>query len=213
MVGEFVCSENRKQVLIVMPKESAYDLKSMFLQDEYELELKKQIEFYRSCGYGIVCLSEDMLAVRLLHRDPEVVWVPTLSVVDKRFLFENAEDYPEAYKKLVEDDQHRLIIRESIQKYKPKNIQQFNGDEIAFKGDRFSTIQNRIRFVANKIIANSRVVVIFNANGNNFCNPKTAEIGDGRCITTVDVQMKMKYHYYGGALLTEEQLKEIVRSI
>ena len=211
MVGNQV----RKEVLIVLPKYSAYQIKPNDIKDAYESLLKSMLEMYRDCGYDVVCFSEDMLAAKLLSNDEQVHWETVIGFADNRFLLDFADDYPrEEYCEVFNNKaEHNYsdYVRDSYKKYKPAQIAEFNGDEVAYAGDRLNAIGNRIRFVVNKALEFHPNIVYFDAN-NNYCNLPKMVPGNGKAVTIVYPNSGIVNHYYGGILLKREMFERVLRS-
>lgn len=200
----------RKEALVIFPKDSSYELKTIYERNAYDKAVKEIVDFYKECGCTIACFAEDMLAVRLLHNIEGVRWYSAIGVADRKFMHTSVTEYPEGYKELDVDMQYQPYITESMRKYKPRQLAEFKGDEIAYMGDRLSTINKRIRYVVNKALEFRENVVFFEAN-NNYCTPPKPFIGDGKAILLVNVHVGLKNHYYGGVLLQEDEFKQIVR--
>lgn len=201
----------RKEAFLVLPKDSAYQLKSVHIRSIIDKEIFDTIKLYRDCGYSINCFAEDMLAVRLLHNDDKICWYTTLGLADKKFLLSNVTDYPEEYHNIKMNDGFKAYITEALRKYKPKQLAEFKGDEIAYNGDRLSKINHRIRYVTNKVLEFQNNIIYFDAN-NSYCNIVKPAMGDGKSITIVNLNAGFKSYFYGGILLREEEFKKIIGS-
>lgn len=200
------------EVVIVLPKYSAFEFKDISQQIFYKAKLMSWIEFFRAKNFKVVCFAEDMLAVKLLSADNDVKWISLVGAADSRFIEKQVTDYPEEYLIIPKVEADRELIRQAVQKHKAKDLKFFDYNADAFHTHRLSVIHARLRTTANAYINEAKAVVFFEAN-NNFCNRPAEDLGNGNLCVVVDVLSESEYFTFGGYELSKENFEQVMEGI
>jgi len=198
----------KNDVLLVLPKLSAYALKSDVEKDNIRSIVKEYVKFIRDMGRHVNCFAQDFLAVELLSGE-DVTWISVVGTADLLFSQESLADVPEVYKRLEVTTVDAEIIKEAIAKHKLRRPTA-REDMDAYAQERAAIVQRRIRYACNKIIETCRVLTIYVNANNNFCNEPEHEPGDGICMLVKDVASGLERCYYSGLTMDTETFKSIV---
>lgn len=200
------------KVIIVLPKLSSYQYK---LDDE-KRRLEKVIldEFKRvsDSGAKIYCIAEDMLAVRILGVYSEwITWITTLGSSDSNFIKTAVDDYPPLYNSIKKELAKQSYIKGALERYKVKKNTE-SKDQLEIRGARLTVLNNRIRYVANRVVNDFNHIIYIDAN-NNFCSEPKPVVGDGKLIVHVNINTGLTLYTYGGVPINKDAYEDIVRSV
>jgi hypothetical protein len=200
------------RVYFILPKYSSYE----FAEDSKKIWIREQVlnkyNYLSLYTNKITCLHEDMLAVEILSECTSVTWVEALSEGDLNFLKSGVDSYPKKFWDIKANQLKNKKIEEAKKKYPVVTLRQLNGDVESYNLERFNTLIERLKYVANDIVNTAEVIVYF-YNNNNYCKRVKPSESDGRLIFDCDLRNGVESVYFGGRPIEGKYREMIVRSV
>lgn len=187
---------------LVLPKEEVYRYKEDNVKREIEVVVKFWYKLLSKTKLRICCFAEDKLALELLGTESNICWYSVLDESDLRFMDKSLHEVTEKYRLLPKKRVREELIQEAIEKYKPGNPRSIPPAE--YRQLRQSVLRKRIRYVCNKTLEETAVVIFIDAN-NNYCNLPEPKLGNGQLLSKVSYLTNVSdYSSIGGIHVNRE---------
>lgn len=203
----------KRSVYFVFPKYSSFEFESEGARRVIRDAAEEYYKMFTDLGAEVLCFAEDMIAVDIFGSHDSVKWLSVISDGDKHFMKTSVSGFPDKYWSIQQDiDTLSDLVKAAVKRFKVKSLKDCNGDELAYAGQRLSTLNSRIKYVTDKEVQKAKYIVYFKDN-NNFCKEPHPIDGDGRIIVVSNLVNHMSSFYYGGVPLSKEDFGVIVRSV
>lgn len=198
----------RGNILLVLPKLSAYMLKEYEVQRYLQNTVNEYLDLATSWGKKVYCFGQDMLAVKLLGTNSDIRWVNLVGPADKTFIKSSVTDKPDEYERIHMLEVAQDAIAKAVSRFKVPDPRSF--DEYSkYIEHRMGVLQKRIRYVADAITKDLATFVIYLDAGNNFSSTPTFADGDGRRGIIHDTRTGVVNYYYGGFQIDRDAFMQI----
>ncbi len=194
----------KKDILLVLPRASAYDNKNVEGQLLLEGRVKDLRCLAEEVGRRVCCFAEDQLACRLLFGE-EVTWVSVLSDADRLWLGQRDALYEWVLEQGYEGIDEKLVQKAVEQYAYPREV--LRGGMKDGQG-RECFLAKRIRYACNKVMENVNFIAVVRI-GESYCSVPKPTVGDGRRIIFSDENGDT--HYYSGLAMEGDLFRQAVK--